>query len=134
MSEAGIDGGGLFKEFLDSFAKAAFAPSFGLFAPTSHQLLTPDPSSSSAGVGAQHLQYFHFIGKILGKALYERMLVESEFAPGFLNALLGHTNALDDLFHLDETMHRSLMQLKHHANAGGDIESLELYFEVGRGR
>lgn len=69
LNEAGIDGGGLFKEFIDSLAKAAFNPQFGLFLPTSHQLLTPNPASSV--MGANHLRYFHFIGKILGKAVYE---------------------------------------------------------------
>ena len=68
--EAGIDGGGLYKEFMDAFAKAAFSPDFGLFVPTSHQLLTANPASAIA-VGSQHLQYFNFIGKMLGKALYE---------------------------------------------------------------
>jgi hypothetical protein len=68
-TEAGIDGGGLFKEFIDSFAKEAFSPSCGLFIPTSHQLLTPNPSS--AMMGSNHLRYFNFVGKILGKSLYE---------------------------------------------------------------
>ena len=67
--EAGIDGGGLFKEFMDSFAKSAFDLNFGLFISTSHQLLTPNPDSQL--VGENHLNYFYFIGKILGKALYE---------------------------------------------------------------
>jgi len=89
LDEAGIDGGGLFKEFMDAFAKAAFSPDFGLFVPTSHQLLTPSPDSASAGgsggtgsssgggsggegsVGENHLKYLHFIGRILGKAVYE---------------------------------------------------------------
>jgi hypothetical protein len=68
-TEAGIDGGGLFKEFIDSFAKEAFSPSYGLFIPTSHQLLTPNPSSAT--MGSNHLRYFNFVGKILGKSLYE---------------------------------------------------------------
>jgi hypothetical protein len=46
IGEAGIDGGGLFKEFIDSFLKAAFNPSLGLFCPTSEQLLVPNPLSS----------------------------------------------------------------------------------------
>ena len=46
IGEAGIDGGGLFKEFIDAFLKAAFNPSLGLFCPTSEQLLVPNPMSS----------------------------------------------------------------------------------------
>jgi ubiquitin-protein ligase E3 C len=72
--EAGIDGGGLFKEFIDSFSKAAFDPSFGLFVPTSGQLVTPNPRSVDV-LGQKHLAYFHFVGKMLGKALYERILL-----------------------------------------------------------
>ena len=45
IGEAGIDGGGLFKEFVDSFLKAAFDPNLGLFCPTSAQLLVPNPYS-----------------------------------------------------------------------------------------
>jgi hypothetical protein len=37
---------------------------------------------------------------------------------------------VDDLYYLDEQLYRSLMQLKLHANQGGDVESLELFFEV----
>jgi len=157
MQEAGIDGGGLFKEFMDSFAKSALSPDFGLFSPTSHQLLTPNPASSQECVvttaeasrehhhdnnthnegnskqsARSHLQYFNFVGRILGKALYEHILVESEFSGGFLNVLLGRTNSLDDLYLLDEQLYRSLMQLKHYANDGGDVESLELFFETAR--
>jgi ubiquitin-protein ligase E3 C len=69
LNEAGIDGGGLFKEFIDSFAKEAFSPTYGLFIPTSHQLLTPNPAS--AMLGSNHLRYFNFVGKILGKSMYE---------------------------------------------------------------
>jgi len=130
LNEAGIDGGGLFKEFIDSFAKQAFSPTYGLFLPTSHQLLTPNPSSGL--MGSNHLRYFNFVGKILGKSLYENILLESEFAGGFLNFLLDRKNTLDDLYYLDEQMYRSLMQLKHHANNGGDLESLELFFETSR--
>ena len=70
------------------------------------------------------------INSIPNNYVIQHLLLESEFAGGFLNFLLDRKNALDDLYYLDEQMYRSLMQLKHHANKGGDIESLELYFEV----
>ena len=128
-AEAGIDGGGLFKEFVDSFSKACYDPLFGLFTPTSAQLITPNPLSAQC-LGSDHLNIFYFAGKMLGKAIYERILLESEFAGGFLNMLLGRSNQLDDLFYLDEELYRSLMHLKHYAKAGGELESLELFFET----
>jgi hypothetical protein len=69
IPEDGIDGGGLFKEFMDSFAKVAFHPSYGLFLPTTHQLLTPNPDSGE--FMHEHIEYFNFLGKVLGKAVYE---------------------------------------------------------------
>ena len=45
---------------------------FGLFLPTSGQLLTPNPASH---IVTNHVQYFHFIGKMLGKALYEVAII-----------------------------------------------------------
>ena len=82
-----------------------------LFVPTSAQLLVPNPHSSEH-LGPDHLKYFNLMGKTLGKAVYERILVEPQFSPVFLNVLLGHFNQLDDLMHLDETFFRSLMAIK----------------------
>lgn len=58
LQEAGIDGGGLYKAFMDSFAKAAFDVGLGFFQPTSAELLFPNPASSL--LGDHHLHYFNF--------------------------------------------------------------------------
>lgn len=109
-TEAGIDGGGLFKAFLDSFMKAAFDPIYGLFVPNSDQLLTPNPASSL--ILTSHLPYMNFLGKMMGIAIYNRILVEPQFAAPFLNILLGRFNSFDDLWSLDKEVHRSLIGLK----------------------
>ncbi len=68
IPEPGIDGGGLFKAFLDLFMKSAFDPLAGLFIPNSDELLTPNPAS---GIAVEdHLKYFNFFGKMLGIAVY----------------------------------------------------------------
>jgi len=129
FQEAGIDGGGLFKEFMDSFAKAISDPMTGLFIPTTGeggQKLTPNPAS--AMLGEHHLELYAFAGKMIGKALYEKILFESELASGFLNMLLGRSNDLDDMYRLDSEVYRSVMQLKRYGRQGGDIDALELYF------
>ncbi len=69
FTEAGIDGGGLFKEFMDVFAKTVCDPSYGLFVVTSSQQLVPNPASKILGEG--HLKLFEFVGRIIGKAMYE---------------------------------------------------------------
>ena len=45
LPEAGIDGGGVFKEFLTALSLQAFNPNYGLFFATKDQLLYPCPHS-----------------------------------------------------------------------------------------
>lgn len=44
LEEAGIDGGGVFKEFLTGLSKEAFDKNYGLFTTTPEQLLYPNPT------------------------------------------------------------------------------------------
>ena len=136
VHEPGIDGGGLFKEFLDELCRIGFncngaEGTLGLFTSTSAELLVPSPSVEST-IGRDAFVYFNFMGKILGKAVYERILVETEFSPVFLNILLGRLNQTDDLVHLDSVLYRSLMQMKRYMSSGGNVEDLGLFFEVTR--
>ena len=47
--------------------------------------------------GESHLQHFHFLGMVLGKALYEGVLVDLPLAGFFLSKLLSRHNYVDDL-------------------------------------
>ncbi|KAI3648186.1 hypothetical protein MP228_006040 [Amoeboaphelidium protococcarum] len=125
LEEAGIDGGGVFKEFLTTLCKLAFDPNLGLFTYTQEQLIYPNPHEYA--VEPQQLEYFEFLGRILGKALYEGILVQASFAPFFLNKWLGRLNYLDDLPSLDPELYRNLMFLK---NYDGNVEDLSLTFSL----
>jgi ubiquitin-protein ligase E3 C len=85
VEEAGIDGGGIFKDFMENITRAAFDVQYGLFKETADHLLYPNPGSGL--VHEQHLQYFHFLGSLLGKAIYEGILVDLPFATFFLSKL-----------------------------------------------
>ena len=67
--EAGVDGGGLFKDFMENLVKKGFNPEVGLFRTTPEQKLYPNPAASSAVPNTPEL--FGFLGKMLGKAMYE---------------------------------------------------------------
>lgn len=69
IEEAGIDGGGLFKEFMECLVKEGFDPNAGLFKATSDNRLYPNPSAQALVPDA--LAYFEFLGRMLGKAMYE---------------------------------------------------------------
>ncbi|PWZ21769.1 Dynamin-related protein 1C [Zea mays] len=64
--EVGIDGGGIFKDFMENVTRAAFDVQYGLFKETADHLLYPNLGSGL--VHELHLQYFHFLGSLLGKA------------------------------------------------------------------
>lgn len=51
------------------------------------------------------------VGQILGKALYEGMLLDVPLAPFFLLQLQGRTLMFDDLFSLDPELHKNLLQV-----------------------
>ncbi|CAM0875437.1 unnamed protein product [Alopecurus aequalis] len=126
LPEAGLDYGGLSKEFLTDMSKAAFSPDYGLFTQTS----TSDSSlipSSSAKLLDNGIDMIEFLGRVVGKALYEGILLDYCFSQVFVQKLLGRYSFLDELSTLDSELYRSLMQLKHYE---GDVEDLCLDFTL----
>ncbi|KAH1046224.1 hypothetical protein J1N35_037008 [Gossypium stocksii] len=125
VEEAGIDGGGIFKDFMENITRAAFDVQYGLFKETADHLLYPNPGSGM--IHEQHLQFFHFLGTLLAKAMFEGILVDIPFATFFLSKLKQKYNYLNDLPSLDPELYRHLIFLKHYK---GDISELELYFVI----
>uniref|UniRef100_M4BPZ5 HECT-type E3 ubiquitin transferase n=1 Tax=Hyaloperonospora arabidopsidis (strain Emoy2) TaxID=559515 RepID=M4BPZ5_HYAAE len=128
LEEAGIDGGGVFKEFMDNLTKNAFSPEFGFFLETDDHLLYPNSSAKFiVDTPKEALERYRFLGRLLAKAVFENILVEPQFAAFFLNKLLGKFNYIDDLHSLDPELYTSLMRLKHY---DGNVEDLALTFSV----
>ncbi|KAE9599205.1 putative aminoacyltransferase, E1 ubiquitin-activating enzyme [Lupinus albus] len=125
VEEAGIDGGGIFKDFMENITRAAFDVQYGLFKETSDHLLYPNPGSGM--IHEQHLQFFHFLGTLLAKAMFEGILVDIPFATFFLSKLKQKHNYLNDLPSLDPELYRHLIFLKHYK---GELSELELYFVI----
>ena len=146
IQEAGIDGGGVTKEFLTSVISQAFDPNNDFvekfFVENDKHLLYPNPTALEdlkvrwRGMGFKDnhpsvrnevkslLQQYEFLGRIIGKCLYEGILVDVNFAGFFLKkwALTGGTGSapmesgyranINDLRELDEDLYRGTAQLK----------------------
>lgn len=125
--EAGVDGGGLFKDFLESLAATAFDTQYGFFRANPENKLYPNPNSSS--VSQDHLNFFRFFGRMIGKAVYEGILVDVPFAEFFLRKIRGKRNDFDDLRFLDQELHSNLCFLRGYE---GSVEDLGLCFAVER--
>ncbi|KAL1745181.1 HECT-domain-containing protein [Schizophyllum fasciatum] len=123
--EAGIDGGGLFKEFFTSLCKEVFDTDRGLWLANKKNELYPNPHAYATE--SHSLNWYRFIGRILGKAMYEGILVDVAFAGFFLAKWLGRQSFLDDLASLDPDLYNGLIFLK---NYDGDFEALSLNFTV----
>ncbi|CAK4030669.1 related to E3 ubiquitin ligase [Lecanosticta acicola] len=163
--EAGIDGGGVTKEFLNSVIGQAFDQAADyrqrFFVENDQHLLYPSPTAfedlkidvEKAGVedGSSemreylrdlHKQY-EFLGRIIGKCLYEGILVDVSFAGFFLKkwALTGGTGSapneshyrpnINDLRELDPRLYKGLLDLKNAENAEDIALSFTINDEVG---
>ncbi|GAX28859.1 ubiquitin-protein ligase E3 C [Fistulifera solaris] len=130
-AEAGIDGGGVFKEFIDDLIKDAFLRPQGSTA--THQLFSVTPQqtlavNTSLAVDQTILDQYEFLGRVLGKAVYESILVDPQFCLPFLNQLLGKRNSLEDLKNYDLEYYRNLIKLL--TLSAAEVESLCLTFEM----
>ncbi|XP_051515061.1 ubiquitin-protein ligase E3B-like [Myxocyprinus asiaticus] len=126
VDEAGIDQDGVFKEFLEEIIKKVFNPALNLFKTTSgNERLYPSPTSS---IHENHLQLYEFVGKMLGKAMYEGIVVDVPFASFFLSQVLGHHHStfyssIDELPSLDSEFYKNLTSIKRY---DGDVSDLGL--------
>lgn len=128
LDEAGIDGGGIFREFLSELLKTGFDPNRGLFLSTTDRLLYPNPQA--AVLMDNFTKHYYFLGRMLGKAIYENMLVEIPFASFFLSKILSRHSGDLDIHHLaslDPEMYKNLLSLKTY---DGDVSDLGLDFSV----
>lgn len=139
--EAGIDGGGITKEFLTALVMNAFDPEneLALFKQTDQYNLYPNPDiylklikSIDKQEQAKRLAYMRFMGMAIGKCLFEGILIEFRFAHFFLSkwriAQSGTKSSVDDLAYLDGNLSRNLMKLMDMSSE--QISTLDLNFEI----
>ena len=121
-AEAGIDGGGLFKDLMDELLRRGFDPAAGggLFAATANRELYPSPAAFAAAPAATGAR-LAFFGRMLGKAVAEGLLLELPLAGFFLKKFSGRPCDLNDLADLDAEVHRHLLALRHYKGARGCV-------------
>ncbi|SBS83552.1 ubiquitin-protein ligase, putative [Plasmodium ovale curtisi] len=117
--ETGIDGGGLFKEFIILLCRELFHSNFILFQTSKNNSLFPKTYKIM-----DNLHLYQFSGKIVGKAIYERILIESVFNKVFLNLLLYDEININDIYYIDENVFNSLLYIQNAKN----VDNLSLTF------
>lgn len=118
-TEQGQDAGGLFKEYWEKLAETAFNPEYGLFKATEARLLYPNPQAHV--FHDQVARLFEFLGLVIGKAIFEGIVVEPCFVPFFLAKLLGRHNSYYDMQSLDPALFANLQRLKGYEGNVADL-------------
>lgn len=106
--EEGVDAGGVTREWFQVLARGMFNPDYALFIPVASDRTTFHPNRLS-GVNEEHLLFFKFIGRIIGKALYEGRVLDCHFSRAVYKRILGKTVSLKDMETLDLDYYKSLV-------------------------
>jgi ubiquitin-protein ligase E3 B len=123
-AEQGIDMGGPWKEFLEILTKDVFRKEYGLFEHAPDGSVYPNPAAAMFGESIANLRH---VGAIIGKVLYDGILVDVPFAEFFLCKVLSQPTFLSHLQSLDPQLHKNLLFVKSYT---GNVEDLALVFSV----
>ncbi|KAL2265492.1 hypothetical protein VTJ83DRAFT_6592 [Remersonia thermophila] len=106
--EEGVDAGGVTREWFQVLARQMFDPNYALFIPVSSDRTTFHPNKLS-GINDEHLMFFKFIGRIIGKALYEGRLLDCYFSRAVYKRILGKPVSVKDMESFDPDYYKSLV-------------------------
>lgn len=107
IGEEGVDAGGVTREWFQVLARQMFDPNYALFIPVSSDRTTFHPNKLS-GINDEHLRFFSFIGRIIGKALYEGRLLDCFFSRAVYKRILGKSVSVKDMESFDPDYYKSL--------------------------
>lgn len=105
--EEGVDAGGLTREWFQILARQMFNPNNALFQPCAADKLTYQPNKNS-WVNPEHLSFFKFVGRVIGKAIYDGRLLDAYFARSLYRQLLGKPVDYRDVEWVDPEYYKSL--------------------------
>lgn len=112
QGEDGVDAGGVTREWLQILAREMFNPDYALFAPCAADRTTYQPNRMSS-VNEMHLAFFKFIGRIIGKAIYDGRLLDAYFTRSFYKHILHKRVDYKDLEAVDPEYYNSLEWMLH---------------------
>jgi len=119
ISEPGVDAGGVAREWFQLVSDTLFNPDFALWSYSSINQMCMQINPSSGIANDEHLRYFHFTGRLLGKALFDRQIVAGHLVRPLYKHILGWPLTVADLEHLDSDTFANLCKLK-------DLEDVEV--------
>ncbi|XP_055616307.1 E3 ubiquitin-protein ligase Nedd-4-like isoform X2 [Toxorhynchites rutilus septentrionalis] len=110
--EAGLDYGGLAREWFYLLSKEMFNPYYGLFEYSAMDNYTLQINPFSGLCNEDHLHYFRFIGRVAGMAVYHGKLLDAFFIRPFYKMMLQKPIDLKDMEAVDMEYYNSLLWIK----------------------
>eukprot|EP00111_Clytia_hemisphaerica_P022419 TCONS_00065893-protein len=109
-SEIGLDYGGIAREWLYLLSQEMFNPQYGLFKNSKDAQYTLEINPDS-GVNPEHLSFFHFVGRVVGLAVFHGHYLDGGFTLPFYKQLLGKRLTIADLESVDPQLFQGLSWL-----------------------
>ena len=108
--EEGIDAGGVSREWFVLMGKKMFNEDLALFTSSDSGGATfqPNPNSAIQSEDVNHLDYFRFAGRVIGKALVDRQLIDAYFTRSFYKHMLGEPLTPEDIEAVDPDYYKNL--------------------------
>lgn len=105
--EEGVDAGGVAREWFSVLARQMFNPDYALFRTSAADRITYQPNRMSY-INPDHLLYFHFVGRIIGKAVFDSRLLDCHFTRSFYKHILRIPVETKDMEAVDPELYKSL--------------------------
>jgi len=108
-NEEGVDAGGLTREWFEILAKDMFNPNYALFTSTEDGC-TFQPNHNSK-INPEHLSYFRFVGRIVGKAVLDGYFLDAHFTRSLYKHMLGEKVTHHDMEAIDPDYYKNLKMI-----------------------
>lgn len=123
--EEGLDYGGVAREFFFLLSHEIFSPAYCLFEYSSHANYTLQISPHS-NINPEHLDYFRFIGRVIGVAIFHQKFVDAFFVSSFYKQILGMQITLEDMESVDADVYKNLQwMLDNDVSAVGAVFAID---------
>ena len=113
QGEDGLDYGGVSREWFFLLSHEIFNPFYGLFTYSSHDNYTLQINPHSGIINPDHLDYFHFVGRIVGLAIFHQRFLDAFFIQPFYKLILNKKIVLEDLDSVDSEYYRSITWMRY---------------------
>ena len=129
QGEEGLDAGGLLREWFNICFKVLEGDQMKL-------LIVSDSNEFSYNINPMlkhtkdNFSYFNFIGKLIGKALFDNITINICFNKLIYKMILQEEITLDDLLFIDNPLYTSLHNLKELQDSGSNIDDMGIYYSV----